>query len=375
MKIALLGASDSGKTVYFSGLSYKFRNSVAFSKLSAEEKNRYKKINAERRVGFRISVSRSSLEKDLSKNMNLLGAKPIDPWPEPTNALDESNIECQFRFASVDEESSADIEVHHRTIELYDPTGGALVGHAERSDAIVSKLCTCDVAIAFFPANIIANCAEDDDIDGLQNKLLLGKIIDIVMKARERMSGDDILPLCFVISKSDELTNRHQNFINKVNEILYDRLIIPFSRENPNIMLCVCPTSVLDPLTKSFRASNLEWPFLFAAGGTIFRNSLAFRDNAADAARLASDASRLAEETRQKGWWTRFKLFMNGEGVGAHNRRAREHLDRYGRLIRQAEDDHELAVNAWTSLAIEGKSCGVRVYMEGKEIDPRTKVG
>jgi hypothetical protein len=375
MKIALLGASRSGKTVYFSGLSYKFRHSVAFIPLSPDQLKGYADLGVSRRVGFRMGPTSAGLEKSFTRNSELFSQRPIVEWPEPTEDLDRSKVDIHFKFCAVEFEGLHDIESHKRTIELYDPTGEALAGIHERSDSIVKDLITCDIAIAFLPANVIAECVEDNDLTALQNRILMGTIIDIVMQARKRMKSNDILPICFVISKSDILENRHENFINDMNRMLYDNLIVPFSNENPNIMLCVCPTSVVDPETGNFRASNLEWPFLFAAGGTIFRNSIVRRDEAKLARNAARRAEDDAEELRQSGWWNRFTKFIQGDGVNARLRRAASFYDESGRLVGEADDDHELAKSAWSSLAIEGKARGVRIFMEGKEIDPRMVTG
>lgn len=375
MKIALLGASRSGKTVYFSGLSYKFRHSVAFIPLSPNEIEAYSRLGVSRRVGFRMGITSASLEQTLSRNAELFSQRPIIEWPDPTEDLDRSNVDIHFKFCDVEFEGLRAIESHKRTIELYDPAGEALSGSHTDSEKIVKQLSTCDIAIAFLPANVIAECVEDNDLTALQNRILMGKIVDIVMQTRKHMKSNDILPFCFVISKSDILENRHENFINDMNRMLYDQLIIPFSDENPNIMLCVCPTSVVDPETGNFRACNLEWPFLFAAGGTIFRNSIVRRDEATAARKEAQREDAAAEEQRQSGWWNRFTKYIQGDGVNARRRRAASYYDESGRLVDEADDDHELAKSTWSSLAIEGKARGVRIFMEGKEIDPRMVAG
>ena len=375
MKIALLGASSSGKTVYFSGLTYRFRHSVAFIPLSPNEIEAYSRLGVSRRVGFRMEVTSAKLEQKLSRNAELFSQRPIVDWPAKTEDLDQCNVDVHFKFCDIKFDELRSIESHVRSIELYDPTGGALAGLHEDSQRIVEQLSTCDIAIAFIPADVIVECVEDDDLIALQNRVLMGKIVEIVEQARKRMKSNDILPFCFVISKSDMLNNRHENFTNDMNRMLYDNLIIPFSDENRNIMLCVCPTSVVDPETGNFSAGNLEWPFLFAAGGTIFRNSIALRDKSKTAREAAQDAEEAAEELRRAGWWSRFTKFIKGDGVGARQRRAASFYDESGRLVNAADDDHELAKSAWSSLAIEGKARGVRIFMEGKEIDPRMVTG
>lgn len=369
MKIALLGASDSGKTVYLSGLSYKFRNAVTFDRLSSSELAHYRKMQVNRRVGFKISVSSAELERMLANNISRLSERPITRWPKPTVKLDKTRIDCVFKFRDVEGENES-IDQYARAIDIFDPTGGALAGAHEESDNIVSSLCSCDVCIVFLPSDVIIECAEYDDIDQLRNRLLFGKVDDIIKRTLENLDKDDPLPVCFVISKADKLDNLPQNVINKVNELLYDRIITSFSEENPNIMLCVCPTSVRDPQTGNFQARNLEWPFLFAAGGTIFRNSFELEAKARQDRQRADRIEQEAEQQRHSGWWNRFIMWANGDGVNAKHRLAAAYYNQAGRLIDEAEDDRELARNAWNSLAIEGKARNVRVFMKGKEIDP-----
>jgi hypothetical protein len=373
MKIALLGATQSGKTVYFSALSYQFRHSVAFIPLSPVQLDAYAQLGVSRRVGFRMSITSAKLEENLSHNAKLFSQRPIVKWPEPTEDLDQSHVDIHFKFCDVEFAGLREIETHRRTIEIYDPTGGALSGDHIDSEEIVGKLATCDIAIAFLPADIIAQCVEDDDMTALQNYLLMGKIFDIVIETHKHLDSEDILPLCFVISKSDVFLNRHENFSNDCLNTLYNQLIIPLSVEYKNIMLCVCPTSILDTETGNFRATNLEWPFLFAAGGTIFRNSVVLRDEADAACSSAQEWEKSATTLEQSGFWNwnRFKNWMDGNGVNARRLRAASYRNASGRLIEEADDDRELAKSAWSSLAIEGQARGVRIFMGGEEIDPR----
>jgi hypothetical protein len=372
MKIALLGAPASGKTVYFSGLAYKFRNAIAFRRLAGAEAEAYRRAQVSRQLGLRISVSSSDLEHSLSENVKLLSQRPIDQWPDPTTDLDRSIIQCQFNFRDIGAGKDRSPESYSRTIELYDPPGEVFRGGHSDSDDIVEELGSCDMFVAFLPGDRIVECARQEDADLLQNELLLGKIVDIMMDVRQRMPKKDILPLCFVISMADLVT---KDLVDTVNRMVYDELLIPFSEEHPNLLICVCPVSVLDPSSGSFRAFNLEWPFLFAAGGTIFRNSLDLRKEASSAQSAARRAEQRAQEIVGGGWWNRFKQFMKGEGAGVQRRRAQSYRNEFGRLISEADDDRALARNVWSSIAIEGRWRNVRVFMEGDEIDPRVVIG
>lgn len=153
--------------------------------------------------------------------------------------------------------------------------------------------------------------------------------------------------------------------------MLYKHIVVPFSRRNRNLTLCVCPVSVIDPVSGNFEASNLEWPFLFAAAGTVFRNSLALREDADQARAYAQEEQRRADELSNEGWsWNRFKSWWNDDGVSARRKRAATHLGKFGRLVGEAEDDRKLAKEAWAALGIEGKARQVRIFSDGQELDP-----
>ncbi len=370
MKIALLGPQKSGKTVYFSGLSYRFRDNISFIPLSPKQILEYEQIGVARRVGLHIEIGSSRLDRTLTDNMGLLAELPDGDWPSPTEDLEQSSISCNFKFCDINMPGLTDIDVHCRDIELFDPAGDAISGKHIDSDVIVKKLGTCDAVIVFLDSKQVIENLEYNDINKLRFRLNLGKISQIINDTAKNIPREEILPVCFVLSKFDLVTNLNETLIKQFEVCVYDMILKPFSVENTNIMLCVCPTSVIDAESGRFRAHNLEWPFLFAAGGTIFRNSLALRDKADDSWERARHAEASADELANSGWWTRMWKYLDGDGVKVRRQRAAYFRNDHGRLVTSADDDLEFSKNIWKSLAIEGSARGVRIYRGGKMCDP-----
>lgn len=375
MKIALLGPSQSGKTVYFSGLAYKYRNFVGFRPLSESDREFYRRERVDRRVALQLGFATAAHEREVGEHISLLAQRPICEWPEATIDLDRANVSCEFHFTDPFDEDN-EMETYRRKIEIYDPPGGALGGRHADSYTITKALCGCDVTMAFLPTDLLLKAVEAKEPDILLNGSYFGKINEIILASAEKIrteNANDLLPVCIILSKSDMLQNLPENVINDVRDMLYNQIVKPFSRKNRNMTICVCPVSVIDPATGNFEASNLEWPFMFAAAGTIFRNSLALREDAKDARLAAEKAERSADELKSEGWtWGRLKAWWNNDGVRARHRLAQSHYTRFGRLVGEAEDDRALAKSAWTALGVEGKARQVRIYAQGKEFDPAT---
>lgn len=373
MKIALLGPSQSGKTVYFSGLSYVYRNFVGFRPLSKGDRDFYHRERVDRRIALQLGFRNSVHEREINQHIALLAERPIREWPERTLDLDRASVSSEFYFTDAfDDEAS--VESYTRSIEIYDPPGGALGGLHDKSAEIVDDLCRCDVAMAFLPANLLLEAVETGDPERVLNGAYFGKIKEIILASASRIARHghtDMLPVCIIMSKADLLQNLPENVIIDVREMLYDHVIKPFSRNNPNMTICVCPVSVFDPTSGNFEASNLEWPFMFAVAGTIFRNSLALRVDAEEAREAAEAAERAAEELKGGGWtWGRLRAWWNNDGVNARRKRAQAYYTSYGRLVSEAEDDRALAKSAWAALGVEGRARQVKIYAGGREFDP-----
>lgn len=368
MKIALLGPRYAGKTAYFSGLYSMFRNRVAMQKLSGEELQHYLSIYGTQRANFQLSIFDYSQEKILSEYSQMLRSRPV-VWPDSTLSMDKTTVTCRFRFDDVSINRTQNSTNFEREFTIFDPAGSVVQGFHEDGESIKNELLTCDVCMVFIPSDILLDAVEMDDADALQHDLGLGIVTEIIQATQKKLNErDDIFPVCIVISKGDLLRDGD---IQRINNMLYNNFIIPYSEENPNLMLCVCPISVINPNTGTFKGKNLEWPFIFAAGGTIFRNSVALARDASDVRFKADQAKTLAENLKKESWWTRLKTYVaDGVRVGALEEQVKQYRSSHGRLIEAAQDDRDFAKNLWTSLAIEGKARNVVVMMDGKTIDP-----
>lgn len=372
MKIALLGPTESGKTVYFAALARKYQNFVGFRPLPAAEQAFYRQEKVDRRLALQIEFTNAEHEAFINTQVALLSQRPISEWPDKTLDLDDSNIRTIFHFAAAFDLETP-VDQYRREIAIYDPPGGALSGRHMASAQIVQQLKTCDVAIVFLPAELILEAVETNDADCVLNGASFGKMREIIEACAGKLGQErekETLPVCFVVSKADKLQNLPENVINDVSDMLYSHIIKPLSRSNPNMIICVCPVSVIDPSTGNFEASNLEWPFLFAAAGTVFRNSFLVRDQADASREKAKAAEAAAEALRSEGWtWNRLKAWWNDDGVRDRMRRAAAYSTDYGRLVGQYEDDRALAKACWKALGIEGKARQVRVFAEGLDFD------
>jgi hypothetical protein len=406
MKIALIGPVQSGKTVYWSALYHRYRDSVTLPILTPAMLRNYKAWGVTTQVGFRISIANSDLKKELARNAELLGQNPIQ-WPLPTRHLDQTESEVQFDFVPLKKYKNADnnhdiARSYVRSIEIYDPPGGAFSGTSQLSSEIVDQIKTCDAAVIFLPMDHILPAVRVDEIDSeiisrAYQKMLIGPIKDVMMGIKENANYDDVFPVCFVISKADEcLADEFGN----VSNFLYDEdygLIKKLSRENPDIMMCVCPISVMDQKTKLFRAMNLEWPFLFSAAATIFRNHIVLLQESEDDLERAGDfleearreeieADDLedkAKELAAQNMWRRFRAWMRGEKVSLYRNSAakvaREAARKYqisaafttqaGRKIQLSRDDQSLASDVWLSLSVEGKARKIAILRNGEIVN------
>lgn len=378
MKIALLGPSASGKTVYFSGLAYKYRNFIGFRPLSKRDSEFYRREDVRRRVALQLGFLNSEHEREINNHISLLAQRPIREWPEATIDLDKSDLRTEFHFTDAFDEDDP-IETFLRSIAIYDPPGEALVGRHQDSKDIVESLCGCDVAMAFLPADLIIDAAESDDADRVLNGAYFGKIKEIILSCAakiERDDANDIMPVCIVVSKADLLQNLPENVINDVRDMLYNQIIKPFSKTNSKLMICVCPVSVLNPADGNFEASNLEWPFMFAVAGSIYRNSLVLRDKAAAARKSGEESEKSAQDLRSQGLtWERFLAWANNNGARERTKRAQSYFSQYGRLVAEAEDDRALAKAALMALSVEGQARQVKIYIKGKELDATRMAG
>jgi hypothetical protein len=385
MKIALLGASGSGKTVYLSALYYRFRNVVTLPTLTAKKAAQYAESKVNTQVGFRFNPQDSKMERILADNAAKLSSRPIR-WPEPTSFWNKFTLSVTYDFVPIpgtDAAKQGSNRSYSRTIEIYDPSGEVFHGRGQDPEKVLKELRTCDVAIVFLPADVLIDAYlmnDDSDEDNAANRananMSLGIIESVVDQIGKRLEKTDIFPVCFAISKSDKFYDidiPQAKLVKFIDEQIYHRILIPLSKrpDNHNLIVCGCSVSVVNPATDTFNGVNLEWPFLFACFGTILRNSQFLRADAAEAGSMATAALRQADALRASGWWNRFTRWVSeGETVGKHRSVATTYQTNAGRLVSQSSDDRALAKDIWASLAIEGREVhGMRVYRQGRPID------
>jgi hypothetical protein len=377
MKIALLGATRSGKTAYFTGVYHRFRHVTGLPHLSRDERQNYKKNGIDNKVGLRIEIEDTELERLLAENEGFLMKRPIERWPNPTSRLDQSAIGIQFDFLPIDDDKEQ--FSYQRTIELYDPTGEAFTGQHHDSSGILTKLKACDIGVIFLSAEVIMTSIDPDTEDVDEDRLAeitggaaLGRIIQLLKKMDRTVLGDDVFPVCFVISQFDRVP---KDKLELVNKIIFERIIHSFSKDNKRFLVCVCPVSLKHPTTGNFQSVNLEWPFLFATGGVIFRNSLELRKLGETYDSLGRDADHAAdryEDLYNRSKWDYFWgwLFSGGkESFVSERKNARSYYNDAGRKIEEADDDKFLARAVWSSIATEGPKRGVWVFMGGKKVN------
>jgi len=421
MRIALLGAPKSGKTVYWSALFHAFQDEITIPPLTPKIKQQYREMNINKKVGFRIDITNKWLEKQLAYNSHMLDAQPITKWPDPTMDLDNLTADIKFDFVELDFDSSRStytnrVNSYTRTIEVDDPPGG-LFNDTVHSIGHINRLRQADAAIVFLPMDAILKAITKteldlEDIKQFNIDAALKGIKKVLEDVRAKNKYDDTFPCCFIISKSDEC--KAEDF-PQVEDFLYNQdygFINLISKEYPDMIICVCPTGILNPDTGNFQALNLEWPFLFAAAATIFRNHYDWMEkseqdkriarrydneaeNSAKKAKKHSDKAqyyaRKARELASRNLFARGWAFLaRGESVRRYrqdellfHRRANDHRSEAdekletaksyrnaaGRKINFANDDKQLAFDTWSSLSAEGAHRKIRIMVAGNMIE------
>jgi hypothetical protein len=406
-QFALLGGPSSGKTTGWAAAFHEFREAVSAPPLTSSLKAQYRRWNVKKQIGFRMRIPDGELKMELQKNSQLLDERPIRQWPgSTTRLLDNSQVDIQFDFVDIESDSEQGhrpVKSYTRQFKIFDPPGGVFTGRHELSAQTLKQLATCDGAIAFLPMDIILNAlgpepVEEDAIKLAVKQLVLAPVHGVLREMRQRGHYGDIFPVCCVISKSD-ICDQAQ--FGRVEDFLYNPdygVISRLSADNPDMMLCVVPVSIVNPETGSFKAMNLQWPFLFAAAATIFRNHVELMAKAdSDQQRAqdydgqaaayegkACDFDAAAARLRQSGWFSRFaSWWATGERVGtirdlaARERReaaekweaAQSYRNSAGRKVQLAADDKELARDTWSALAVEGRHRNVKVFLGGRGVE------
>lgn len=374
MKIALLGTMRSGKSVYFSALYHKFRNVIAPPTLTRSRRIVYEQKGISTQVGFRLRIEDTKLDQKIAANAELLTFRPVR-WPGPTDDLTQANISIQFDFVPIQASPASDVRQYKREIEFCDPTGGALNGSHREAEEILEKLRLCDAAIAFLPADVILDAMDTDnpeEIDDDQKAqinagFLLGKVTEVMKQMNKSLDGNDVFPVCFVITKFDLIP---KNTLPYVSAFIFNHIILPFSKDNKRFLVCVCPVSVVDPETGNFKSLNLEWPFLFAAQSTIVRNMNILKAQANRDFRFSTYDRDMADRL-SNNWLSQCLHFISegGETVGDLRRSSDNYLNSGHRKMGLANDDKALAEDILSSIAAEKQDRGIRILMAGLETD------
>src|ERR1700722_15330472 len=119
---------------------------------------------------------------------------------------------------------------------------------------------------------------------------------------------------------------------------------------------------------------NLEWPFLFAAGASIMRNSHLLHMRMEQEKTGAENKAQAAESRRALRSSSPFeRLFQwfneDFKTVGSYEREAMNYHLRAARTAELAHDDRTLAAEIWESVRDYSDLIGALTYHDGKKID------
>jgi hypothetical protein len=143
MKIGLVGPQESGKTVYFTGLAYRFGDEIGFGELSPKERSAYRRLKVKQRVGIQVSFTENQIQTHLQKGISFLQKLPFEDsnWSVPTRTWNNTELSCVFRFQEwkvIDTQDNEHIDDEFtRIFDIYDPAGGAISGLHDSSDEII----------------------------------------------------------------------------------------------------------------------------------------------------------------------------------------------------------------------------------------------
>lgn len=365
MKIALLGARAVGKTSYFSGLYREVSSSTFLPQLSASQMHHARGEGQSLQSGLQISVE-GALKKDFEiYSKNLASNPPV--FPPRSIDVDRLDLNVVFQFRKIAENTRT--SAFHRRISFIDHAGGALHAAVDNWEAITAELDTADVFITFIDATAILTL----DPAERNERLGLGAIEDMIRKLRARIDEFDIIPIVFVVSKFDEVFADPAGQA-RVTRFLHEEFIKPYSEQWGNVAIFVCPIAVLDPKTGAFSGMNLKWPFLFAAGATVLRNSFLLyaqmeREKAAQRGMEAEAETR--KRLRKESPFKRLRLWFN-EGfktADTFQNRADDYRRQARRSLEASEDDKELASLVWRCVQENAATTGCLTYLDGEQVD------
>jgi len=398
MKIGLLGVESAGKTSYFGGVYREYANTSSFPSLTPRRVRQLERAGAENVMKFCVDPKDTEQEKFLIDVSRRMGNIPMQ-YPESTENPNNYDLSINIGFRPVKRYEKSNDKEFRRDITIYDPPGEAYEGRGALSELVRKGLSSCDGLLVFLPSNIICEAllhvkGEDDDegfdyaCGKIRDELRLGRLRQILDEIIPHKSND-LLPICFVLSQFDEITEHlefNDTLTSLFNEAVYDNVIMPFSTDYKNLIVCVTPVTVQSRAKISisddeeprsiFRAYNLEWPFLFALGGVIYRNSIREWERSSNYNDEADSYKRKEEALRSRSrigrWWrgVRHNEYLSSYASSGETRRrwANEHAAKHS-------EDVMLAKEIWSKFAAEGENRLVRVYSEGELApDPRELV-
>ncbi|PVM88397.1 hypothetical protein DDF62_14460 [Caulobacter radicis] len=365
MKIALLGARAVGKTSYFASLYREVSSSTFLPLLDAAQMRDARGKGQSLQSGLQISVQ-GQLKRDFELySKNLASNPPV--FPPRSIDIDTLDLNVVFQFRKIGENTRT--SAFHREISFIDHAGGALHAAVDGWERITAELDTADVFITFIDATAILTL----DPTERNERLGLGAIGDMIRKLRERIDEFDIIPIVFAVSKFDEV-QADPDGEARVMRFLHEEFIKPYSEQWGNVAIFVCPIAVLDPKTGGFSPMNLKWPFMFAAGATVLRNSFLLyarmeREKAAQRGMEAEAETR--RRLRRESPFKRLRLWFN-EGfktADTFQSRADDYRRQARRSLKASEGDKELASLVWRCVQEYADDTGCVTYLDGKEVN------
>ena len=385
MKLGLVGPKSAGKTAYLSGLCARFENQIAMRPLRATEFVALQNAGATEQMMFGLTLlAPNQLISAFKSNKALILANPITDWPDPTKSLNALELQLRLQFRSIGHEPGVTTAVreHKKSLKFIDPAGEALDGSLPAEhEPTIEALEDCDVLMFLLDGALLEHLLgpepaspkrEEAIRSTLQEALQFDLIRKLSHRMRARMRDSDVLPVSVVITKSDQIS---EAALRRIDEYLYDDVLLPFSEQNPNLLMCVCPISVYDPDYKAFSPQLLEWPFVFCVGGALMRQALAHKRAAASAASTASykrsEANRLealASGDPLKRLWV---LLFEEPFVTADDKRgsARHYEGEAEKEGRMSASERSLGVEVWRQLATAGGALGVKLWQNGRRVE------
>lgn len=384
MKIAMIGVPGTGKTIYFTGLYREYSNDIGFLPLGETTYDYLDSLGIEQRMMFEVRITNFRQRQDFADMAEMLGKDPIEDYPPKTSSLNDLNLRINFKFQDIEDglKGRRHARSHRREFTFYDPPGETFLDNdQELSESTLYELNASDAFMIMLPCDLIVarisrskNPLLDAEriVRDLSFDLRLGAASDMLNALRERKLyyENPIFPVCFVLTKADYLND---TVTDVVNEIIYNGLMRAFSLDNSDAVVCVAPISVIDGPNQRFEPVGLRWPFAFVAGGALLGKSHEEASDAEDYYDRARETRENAKSKSAKVWkdpWGRLEDFMRDGRTADHDRAdANLYESSADDYAGNARKERELAERVWNSILTEGYHEGVRIFIQGTEIN------